>query len=121
MPHLILEFSENVIEKDSVKILLKNCNQLLTKLLPTNIAGCKSRAVEHHNYWIAEGEKENAFVHINLRVLKGRTEDTLQNLGSELIKLLENHFSKSLQSLNLQITIEISEFQNYFKITSQNK
>ncbi len=121
MPHLILEFSENIIEKDSLKDLLENCNHLLARLLPTDIKGCKGRAVKHDNFFIGQGEKSNAFVHINLRALPGRSEEVLKNLGNELMQLLQNNFQKSLQSLDLQITIEIAELQNYFKITSQNK
>lgn len=52
-------------------------------------------------------EKNNAFVHISLKVMPGRSFDTLKNIGENMIELLKKYFSDSLEKLNLQITLEI--------------
>jgi 5-carboxymethyl-2-hydroxymuconate isomerase len=118
MPQLILEYSDNIIEKDHLRELLGQCNQLIVEMLPAELKACKSRAVMHSNYCIGDGNYKNAFAHINLRILPGRSEEAVEKTGEELLKLLRKYFSKSFESFNLQLTVEIAELEKYFKITS---
>jgi 5-carboxymethyl-2-hydroxymuconate isomerase len=119
MPQLILEYSANILEKQPLEPLLQECNLLLVKFLPTELKACKSRAVEHLNYCIGNGAAQNAFVHINLKIMPGRSTKTKQATGQELLQLLKQYFSQSYSELNLQITVEITELAEYFKITNQ--
>lgn len=117
MPHLILEYSANIIEEEKIPELFQECHVLLAEMLPTDIQGCKSRAYKSNTYLIGSNQPNNGFVHVDLKVLPGRTKETLQQVGLNMMTLLQNYFSESLQQLNLQITLEISELQTYFKIT----
>ena len=119
MPQLTLEFSSNLIEKNNLFNLFQECHSILEKILPTNIESCKSRSIEYHNYYIGNGEPNNAFVHISLKIIPGRSFETLKNVGESMMVVLKNYFSNALNKLNLQITLEIMELQKtYFKITS---
>jgi 5-carboxymethyl-2-hydroxymuconate isomerase len=118
MPHLTLEYSDNIIETDFAG-LFERCHTLLTNQLPTQLASCKSRALKHADYYIGDGKRNNAFVSLTIKIMSGRTPELLQKLGIELIKILESHFSSSLSKLNCQITLEIAEVSKfYFKSTS---
>lgn len=120
MPQLILEYSSNIIEKDDLFNLLKKLNIFMAEKLPADLTSCKSRSIEHDNYCIGSGDTTNAFVHINLKVMSGRTVEKLNDVGSSIIELLKQHFSKSLSQLNLQLSVEISELsKTYFKYSSQ--
>ncbi len=46
MPHLILEHSDNLIKKTSFHALFRECHETLVRILPTELKGCKSRAIE---------------------------------------------------------------------------
>lgn len=118
MPHLILEYSNNIsIAKNNLNELLQRCNHLLAEMLPTELTGCKSRAYVCDNYCIGAGRSDDAFVHANLSVMPGRTPEKLQTLGQNLLTLLSNHFAAANLKLHLQITLEISESgKNYFKL-----
>lgn len=119
MPQLQLEYSTNVIEKNNFQDLFKDCHHLLATALPTNIDSCKSRAVECATYYVGNGHMNNTFVHTTLKVMPGRTPDTLKKIGEQLMDVLKSYFRESLDRLNLQITLEIIELQNhYFKIAS---
>lgn len=119
MPQLILEYSKNIIERDNLTTLFQQCHDLLAEALPTDLNSCKSRAIKCKTYVVGDGQLDNAFIHVSLKVMPGRTQDTLQNVGQRMMKVLENHFAQSLQKLKLQITLEISNLQpTYFKITS---
>ena len=119
MPQLILEYSSNVIEKNNLNNLFQECHSLLEKMLPTDISSCKSRSIERQNYYVGNGEPNNAFVHISLKIMPGRTPDTLKDIGDNIMAILKRYFEKSFENLNLQVTLEIMELQKtYFKVAS---
>ena len=119
MPHLTLEFSSNIIEKNDMKSLFNKCHEALTYLLPTDIEHCKSRAIECSDFYIGNGDKDNGFVHIDLKVMPGRTTETLEKVTAAIMQILNLHFTKSSQSLKLQITLSLHELPtHYLKITS---
>lgn len=109
MPHLVLEYSSNVIEKDNLSRLLLECHNILAQSLPAKIESCKSRAIECTTYCVGDGNPANAFVHVSLAIMAGRTLETLKATADKLMEIYRNYFDRSLQQLNLQITIEISE------------
>lgn len=111
-----IEFSGNILEKDDFHTLFPKCHEVLVKTLPTNLINCKSRAVQYSLYCIGNGHKNNAFIHCDLRVMAGRSDETLRKLIHELMEVLKIHFSASLKILSLEITLEINELQkNYLK------
>ncbi len=119
MPQLTLEFSANILEKNNMTSLFKQCHALLAHALPTELASCKSRAIESSFYCVGDGQPNHAFVHVSLKVMPGRSVETLKNVGDKMMKILKDNFSESLKKLHLQLTVEISELQKtYFKITS---
>lgn len=121
MPQLTLELSDNVLEKHDLNNLFQRCHLILAEILPTSIESCKSRAIEHTAYYIGNGAANNAFVHVNLKIMAGRSYDTQNTAGLEVMELLKSHFAKSLATLNLQITLEIDELQKtYYKIVSES-
>ena len=116
MPHLILEYSANVIEPD-FSALFKECHALLANRLPTQITSCKSRAIKCENYHVGMGDIHNGFIHVTLKIMPGRTLEVLQATGQALLELVKKYFSKSLQDLQLEISLEFNEIQQpYFKI-----
>lgn len=118
MPHLTLELSSNIEEKNILS-LFKYCHSILSKMLPTEIHSCKSRSIVYDTYYIGDGKPNNAFVHLTVKIMPGRSPSTLKELSESIMNLLKNHFNESLKKLNLQITLEIIELQKtYFKITS---
>lgn len=116
MPHLTLEFSHNVIEKNNLQPLLKTLHEIIADSLPTDISGCKSRAIELDTFHVGNGEPDSAFVHVTLKVLPGRTPEHLQKVGEKLMTKLREHFDDSFKKLKLQITMEITELGVYNKV-----
>lgn len=119
MPHLVLEYSANVIEKNNFNALFQQCHALLAKLLPTDIHNCKSRTLECTSYYVGTGQPQNAFIHVSLKIMPGRDTDTLNQVAQALLSLFQDHFAESLQTLDLQITLEINGLpQTYFKLNT---
>ncbi len=116
MPQITLEYSANIIEKLSIIDILSSLNHLLVDLLPTQLDSCKGRAIQHDLYCLGDNNPQNSFVHLDLKILPGRTAEKLEETGCAIIQLLKEKFSESAQNKNLKISVEIGELQRaYFK------
>lgn len=113
MPHLLLEYSDNILESNFDQ-LFQHCHTLMVNQLPTQLESCKSRALKHDVYYLGDGAPNNAFVSVHIKILSGRNADLLQKMSLDLMKILKNHFSVSLEKLNCQVTLEISEIGNFY-------
>lgn len=121
MPHLILEASSNIIEtNDKVKVILQDCQNLLVDKLPTKLTSCKSRLVLHDVFVLGEGDASNAFIHLSVRVLKGRTPELLHEVAKLLVGVLGQGFSKSSEQLHLGISVEITELNDSYASATTN-
>ncbi len=119
MPHVILECSENVVERNLSSLLI-DIHSLLTQMLPTQLPGCKSRFIREKNYVIGNNDPQNAFVHITVKVLKGRSKELLDSVASAIMEKLKVVFQDSFSKLNLQFTIAIEELPEvYHKFSNE--
>ena len=117
VPQLLLELSSNIIEKNNLALLFQECHSILVKLLPTSLDNCKSRSIEHSHFYIGNDDPNNAFVSIVLKVMPGRSPDTLAKVSHAMLSALQNYFAESLKKLNCQISLEMMELQEtYYKI-----
>lgn len=119
MPHLVLEVSSNIIEtNEKIKTILQECQNLLVDKLPTKLSSCKSRLVLHEIFVLGDNHSENAFVHLSVRVLKGRQASLLNETAVDLKNVLSNGFAKSLGHLKLGISVEITELTDHYASVS---
>lgn len=114
MPQITLECTDNIIEKDLTNVILQ-IHHILSKDLPTQLQSCKTRILRHQNCVVGDGDKRNAFVHLSVNVLRGRSVELLSSVGSTIIELLKSYFSLSLNELNLQITVAIQDLPEVYK------
>jgi len=118
MPHVILEYSSNIKEKGGFAPLFSKIHKILVETARAGIEGCQSRAVRCDHYFVGDGAAKNGFVHVQIYLMQGRTLEVRQEVGRKVLELLKDFFSKSLQELNLQISVLPKEIPKelYFKI-----
>lgn len=122
MPHLVLEYSANIVEGENLFELFKKCHVLLMEILPTDIESCKSRAIKYNEYYIGNGDLNNAFVHVDIKIMPGRDLIKLKNVSCQILDILKEYFIFSAKELNLQITVEVTELEEtYLKFISKIK
>ena len=113
MPHIILECSNNIVEKNLSSLII-DIHTLLTQMLPTQLSGCKSRIIRDKDYVVGNNDPQNAFVHVTVKVLKGRSKDLLDSVANAIMDKLKVVFQKSFSALNLQFTIAIEELPEVY-------
>lgn len=77
MPHIVVEYTANIRDDAHVPALLRTINATLIAqggVFPTG--GIRSRAIELHDYCVADGTHDDAFVHVTLKIAAGRSDAT---------------------------------------------
>ena len=117
MPHFILEYSDNILEDVQPEDVFQKLHELIVENGPFELSAIKSRAIVHTDFYVADGNKSNAFVHLTLSIFKGRDLSVRQTVGNLLLELLKKEFARSCQQLHCSITVEIKEIDTdtYFK------
>jgi 5-carboxymethyl-2-hydroxymuconate isomerase len=110
MPHILLECSDNVVEKDELVSILKKADELLEKALPAQLPRFKSRAIVHENYVVGDGSPDHAFVHVTMKLIPGRKLDDLDKAGNLLLEFLKDAFKETTLKNKLCISLEIQDF-----------
>lgn len=116
MPHIILEYSENIDQNLIGDLFFQQIHQLLEAELPTELSSCKSRCIVSHLFYIGDGHLNNAFAHLTIKILAGRSDEKKTQLGNKILSLMQQFFQQYQIRLNLQLSIEILDLdQHYFK------
>lgn len=111
MPHLIIEYTDNIKEEANISQLLKKVNEaLLTHSDIIPIGGLRTRAVELKDYLVADGTEDDAFVHVTLKLGGGRTEEDKKKVCDDLFATIKDHFANIYEKRYLALSMELFEF-----------
>lgn len=114
MPHITVEYTDNLRDDGDIRSLLNKINEtLIAEGDSFPIGGIRSRAIELKDYVIADGTGENdAFVHVTLRIGGGRSEQVKKSACDKLFEVIETHFEVQFTNRNLALSMELYEFTN---------
>ena len=109
MPHLTLEYSENIPHKPDLRNLLSELHELLVATGEFERASIKSRAVERDVFVVGDGAPEGAFVALEIGILDGRSDEAKAHLSESALDLLAQHFSAALAETRCNITVRVTD------------
>ena len=107
MPHLTLEYTDNLIDAD-VRDALSSLNLSLVESGLFDEVDIKSRAIPLAIFQVGAVLDARAFVHVTLSILKGRTLEVQQALSQRLLRELSRIFV-GYRAAHLQLCVEITE------------
>ncbi|WP_175688671.1 5-carboxymethyl-2-hydroxymuconate Delta-isomerase [Burkholderia anthina] len=116
MPHLTLEYSNNLADEDSIALLCRKLARSLDaqregdqRVFP--LGGIRVRALRCDAFCIADGRIEDAaFLHGNLKIGAGRSEAAKQAAGDALFDIIKQHFAEAFGRQGLALSLELNEF-----------
>jgi 5-carboxymethyl-2-hydroxymuconate isomerase len=114
MPHFILEHSSN-LENDSLN-LDGLFSRLVDEAVGTGIfplAGIRCRAHNCEHFRVADGTATFGFVHLNVRIGSGRTEEQKASAAKILFDVLTDHLSAIYDRQGLAISFELTELPTH--------
>jgi 5-carboxymethyl-2-hydroxymuconate isomerase len=118
MPHLTLEYTDN-IDVD-VQPLLARLHEEVVATGAINLKGIKSRAVQHTQYRIADGDPEYAFVHVSLLIREGRPIEVQKDATRRVMKVLKETFGGLYGTRKLSLTVDLKEMREGIALTEHN-
>jgi 5-carboxymethyl-2-hydroxymuconate isomerase len=116
MPQLSVEYSANLAGVFDARTFARRLHDIVVETVDTPLGNCKTRLVRLDEALIGDGAPDRAMVHVDLRILSGRTDEQKKRLGQRALALLEAAVAPS-QALKAQLTVEVRELDrgNYHK------
>ena len=115
MPHTVIQYTAN-LEADAdigglcrslAAVLVAQKDQEGKKIFPTG--GTRVLAYPAHHYSVADGEDDYAFVYINVRIARGRSDEAKTQAGDALMAATRKHFETIFDKRHIGITLNIDE------------
>lgn len=117
MPHIIVNYSANLIDLDEVQ-LLEQINSTLLDSKQFVEQDIKSRIFKDQSFLIGINLPLEAYIHLKLYLLSGRTAEQKKQLGEALLQALKiKKYLLSESDFKTQICVEVIDIDkdNYFK------
>lgn len=113
MPHIKLEYTENVQWRKPVQELFPKLQSVLIQYAGVKLENCKSRATQLKEYLSNIDGSPGGFTHLEISLLSGRSETVKTKIGSESTKIIREFLESVFQ---VQVSVEIRDMdrQNYF-------
>ena len=111
MPHIIVEYTDNLSGQTNISQLLKSLNEVLIARSPNfPIGGIRSRAIELQDYCVADCTEDDAFVHVTFKIGAGRSNEVKEETCQALFDVVTDHFSGIFNKRTLALSLELFEF-----------
>lgn len=111
MPHLTLEYTDNIANPHIPELLRKLNAVLLARPDIFPVGGIRARAYRLSEYALADSSQpSDAFVHLSLKIGAGRSEEVKKATGDQLFAVLTDHFAAEFEQQGLMLSAEIGEF-----------
>jgi len=120
MPHLVVLYTGNLEAQTDMSALCRSLadtmlsvrNEHAQQVYPTG--GVRVFAYPASHYAVADGQRDYAFVYLNLRMGRGRSDTVKQRAGDALLAATKAHFEPLFATRYIGITLQIDEGQEVF-------
>ncbi len=109
MPHLILQYTDNIRQSVDFKALFTDFHQALDGFDGILALNCKSRAIPLHTFFAGDGVSSQCFVHVDVWIMEGRSSETKQIIGQKLMAILQTIYRPAILEQKLEITLAIHD------------
>ncbi|WP_245881217.1 5-carboxymethyl-2-hydroxymuconate Delta-isomerase [Thalassospira marina] len=117
VPQIEIEYSAALPIAGALPKLALAMHHALAPIADTDVASFKTRLSPLANLVIGDGNAREAMVHVDVRLLSGRTDTVKQAVGQKVQELLLAHLADQVDGYSVQFTTEIHDLDrgNYHK------
>ena len=109
MAHFILEYSTNISDTQlKLAVLFEQLHNAAVETGIFPLAGIRSRAIACQDFRVADGNPEFAFVHLQVKIGAGRSNDEQTRAAKTFFDILSAHLSELSESRGLAISFELT-------------
>ncbi len=112
MPHVIIECSENLAQIVSLDDVVRRLHEaaLATGVFP--LGGLRTRVHVAQQYRIADGDPRHVFMHVQLRIGKGRDVATRKRASEQMFTALREAMALATAATTVALSLEIVEIDS---------
>jgi 5-carboxymethyl-2-hydroxymuconate isomerase len=120
MPHLVILYTANLDKETDMTALCRTLADTMlqvkdeagAQVYPTG--GTRVFAYPAPHFAVADGKADYAFVYLNVRMAKGRSDATKKAAGEAIIASAKAHFAAVFAQRHIGITLQIDEGMEVF-------
>ena len=113
MPHVKLEYTENVQWKNPIQDIFSKLQTVLIQHARVKSENCKSRATELKDYYYTDRSHPSGFIHLEISLLSGRTEEVKTNIGKECCQIIQS-FIENIAEIQVSVELRDMDRNGYF-------
>ena len=107
MPHLILDYSANMEERADIAVL---CDCIRIAAIETGVfpkAGVRVRALKADHVSIADGNPDNGYIDISIRLREGRDQETRERATQHIFAAAEEFLKSVMEKYPVALSMEM--------------
>ena len=113
MPHVKLEYTENVQWKNPIQDIFPKLQTVLIQHARVKPENCKSRAIELKDFYCTGKSHSGGFIHLEISMLSGRTEEVKTNIGRECSQIIQS-FIENIAEIQVSVELRDMDYNGYF-------
>jgi 5-carboxymethyl-2-hydroxymuconate isomerase len=115
MPHIIAEYSANLESSFKPERLLKSLHSAAQQAGIFDPKRVRSRTMRRETFIVGEGNTADVFLHITIRMKKGRPHEVLKKLAEAIRAAAKTEMGDLFSGQPDNLTIEIQEIDTNFQ------
>jgi 5-carboxymethyl-2-hydroxymuconate isomerase len=112
MPHVTVEYSANLDGLVDLPKLLRQVHEAVMASGLFQLGAIRTRAEPRQLFVVADGDPDNAFIHVDLRIAPGRETAARQRLAQGVLDVVEAHTREVFARQGLGLSVEVREIDN---------
>lgn len=120
MPHIIIEASQNVVDLVDPKEIVARAHAAAAQIEGFPLPGIRTRLHLAESFRMADGNPKGVFVHANIRIGGGFSENAHQAGAKILADALSELFAAFQKTVPVAISVEVTELNTATRINLSN-
>ena len=112
MPHLVIEYTDNLRDRFDARATLAKLNGELDAVGEFVSEDIKSRAHALETFVVGVSGREEAFIHVELAIMAGRSAELKSDVLQRLLAVVRGHLAAA-SDLRMQITVRIVDIDRH--------
>jgi 5-carboxymethyl-2-hydroxymuconate isomerase len=112
MPHFVIEYSANLEPDVDLRAVVDAVHKSAAESGLFKIGGIRVRTLRHEIYKVADGNPENAFLHVRAAILEGRSVADRERLGNSTIAAVDALLANAHKKRGIALSVEIGEIDH---------
>lgn len=112
MPHVVVEYSANLEADIAPQRLVETVHRAVLAFPAFEAPGVRTRAARREHFLVADGDPENAFIAVTIRIGPGRSAATRKAASEAVMDALHGAVADIYRRRGLALSVEVTELDD---------